>query len=50
MEDAIKLRANSKLLKQKMETATGKKVTLKDISNVKQNSKKTVQTNDIEDV
>lgn len=50
IEDAIKLQANPKLLKQKIETATGKKVTLKDISNIKQNSKKNVQTNDIENV
>ena len=50
IKDAIKLQANPKLLKQKIETATGKKVTLKDISNIKQNSKKNVQKNDLEDV
>ena len=48
--DAIKLQANPKLLQQKIETATGKKVTLKDISNIKQNSKKNIQKNDLEDV
>ena len=50
IEDAIRLQANPKLLKQKIETATGKKVTLKDISNIKQNSKKNIQKNDLEDV
>ena len=50
IEDAIKLQANSKLLKQKIETSTGKKVTLKDISNIKQNSKKNIQKNDLDDV
>lgn len=50
IEDAIKLHANPKLLKQKIETSTGKKVTLKDISNIKQNSKKNIQKNDLEDV
>ena len=50
IEDAIRLQANPKLLKQTIETATGKKVTLKDISNIKQNSEKTIQKNDLEDV
>ena len=48
--DAIKLQANHKLLQQKIEPATRKKVTLKDISNIKQNSKKSIQKNNIEDV
>ena len=43
IEDAIKIQANPKLLKQKIETATGKKVTLKDICNIKQNAKKDLQ-------
>ena len=50
IEDAIKLQANPKLLKEKIETSTGKKVTLKDISNIKQNSKRNIQKNDLEDV
>ena len=50
IEDAIKIQANPKLLKQKIETATGKKVTLKDICNIKQNAKKDLQKNDLENV
>lgn len=50
IEAAIKLKANPKLLKQKIENATGRKVTLKDISNIKQTSKKNLQKNDLEDV
>ena len=44
------IQANPKLLKQKIETATGKKVTLKDICNIKQNAKKDLQKNDLENV
>ena len=40
MENAIKLKANSKLLRQKIEQSTGKEVTLKDIANMKQKTKK----------
>ena len=50
IEDAIKIQANPKLLKQKIKTATGKRVTLKDISNIKQNAKKDFQKNDLDDV
>jgi hypothetical protein len=34
MEDALKLQVNHKLLKERIERTTGKKITLKDISNV----------------
>ena len=40
MENAIKLKENSKLLRQKIEQSTGKKVTLKDIANMKQKQDK----------
>ena len=50
IEDAIQLQANPQLLKEKIENATGKRVTLKDISNIKQNSMKHLKKNDLEDV
>ena len=50
IEDAIKLKANPKLLQQKVENTTGKKITLKDISNLKQNCKKEVKRNDLVDL
>ena len=50
IEDAIKLKANSKLLQQKVENTTGKKITLKDISNLKQNCKREVKRNDLVDL
>ena len=48
--EAIKLQANPKLLQQKVEEATGRKVTLKDISNIKQRSKQDINKNNLEDV
>ena len=48
IEDAIQLQANPKLLKEKIENASGKRVTLKDISNIKQNSMKHLKKNDLE--
>lgn len=50
MEEAIKLKANSKLLREKMERTTGKKVTLKDIANLKQKTKKDLKANDLDAV
>ena len=50
MEEAIKLQVNHKLLKEKIESTTGKKITLKDISNVKQNTRKDFKTSDLKDV
>ena len=49
-EEAIKLKANSKLLQEKLQRTTGKKVTLKDIANLKQNTRKDVQGNDLDEV
>ena len=48
--EAIKLQANPKLLQQKVEETTGRKVTLKDISNIKQRSKQDINKNNLEDV
>ena len=50
VKEAIKLKANSKLLQRKVEATTGKKVTLKDLSNLKQLTKSTVSSNDLKDV
>ena len=50
IEDAIKLQANSKLLKQQIEMTTGQKIMLKDISNVQQNSKKNTNRYNLQDV
>ena len=36
VKESVKLKANKKLLQQKIQTATGKKVTLKDLSNLRQ--------------
>ena len=48
--EAIKLQANPKLVQQKVEQTTGRKVTLKDISNIKQRSKQDLKNNNLEDV
>ena len=48
--EAIQLQANRKLLQQKVEETTGRKVTLKDISNIKQRSKQDFNNNNLEDV
>ena len=50
MREALQLQANSKLPKKKIEVTTGKKLTLKDISNVKQKTKKETNNNRLEDV
>ena len=50
MENAIKLKANSKLLRQKIEQSTGKKVTLKDIANMKQKTRQDFNRNDLDSV
>ena len=36
VKESVKLKANKKLLQEKIQTATGKKVTLKDLSNLRQ--------------
>ena len=48
--EAIKLQANPKLVQQKVEQTTGRKVTLKDTSNIKQRSKQNLKNNNLEDV
>lgn len=48
--EAIKLQANPKLLQQKVEETTGRKVTLKYISNIKQRAKQDLNRNNLEDV
>ena len=50
VKEALQLKANSKLLQQKIQLSTGKKTTLKDISNLRQYSKADVSTNDMEDI
>ena len=50
MEVAIKLKANNKLLQQKIENTTGKKVIFKDIYNIKARTKADMNRNDIEAV
>ena len=50
MREALQLQANSKLPKKKIEVTTGKNLTLKDISNVKQKTKKETNNNRLEDV
>ena len=48
VKSAIKLKANNKLLQQKIEQETGKMVTLKDLSHIKYKSKLSLNKNDIE--
>lgn len=50
MENAIKLKANSKLLRQKIEQSTSKKVTLKEIANMKQKTRQDFNRNDLDSV
>ena len=50
VKSAIKLKANNKLLRQKIEQETGKMVTLKDLSNIKYKSKLSLNKNDIESI
>ena len=50
VKEALKLKANSKLLQGKVESTTGKKVTLKDIANLRQRLKISVTSNDMEEI
>ena len=50
MENAIKLKANSKLLRQKIEQSTSEKVTLKDIANMKHETRQDFNRNDLDSV
>ena len=50
VKESITLKANKKLLQQKVQTATGKKVTLKDLSNLRQKTNQGISKNDISDI
>ena len=50
IKSAIKLKANKKLMRQKIEQETGKMVTLKDLSKIKYKSKLSLNKNDIESI
>ena len=50
VKESIKLKAKKKLLQQKIQTTTGKKVTLKDLSNLRQKTNQGISTNDISDI
>ena len=50
VKSGIKLKANNKLLQQKIEQDTGKKVTLKDISNIKYRTRLSLNRNDLDSV
>ena len=50
VKSAIKLKANNKLLQQKIEQDTGKKVTLKDTSNIKYRTRLPLNRNDLDSV
>ena len=50
IKSAIKLKANKKLMRQKIEQETGKMVTLKNLSKIKYKSKLSLNKNDIESI
>ena len=50
VKSAIKLKANNKWLQQKIEQDIGKKVTLKDISNIKYRTRLPLNRNDLDSV
>ena len=50
VKESITLKANKKFLQQKVQTATGKKVTLKDLSNLRQKTNQGISKNDISDI
>ena len=50
VKKSIKLKANKKLLQQKIQSATGNKVTLKDLSNLRQKINQDISKNDISDI
>ena len=50
VKTAIKLKANNKFLRQIIEQDTGKKVTLKDISNIKYRTRLPLNRNDLDSV
>ena len=50
VKESITLKANKKLLQQKKQTASGKKVTLKDLSNLRQRTNQGISKNGISDI
>ncbi|XP_028413631.1 uncharacterized protein LOC114536483 isoform X1 [Dendronephthya gigantea] len=48
IQGAVRLKANNKLLQQKIQTTTGQRVTLKDISNLKTKTKSKINSNDLD--
>eukprot|EP00794_Sanderia_malayensis_P013540 gene13540-14944_t len=48
IKDVIRLKANSKLIQQKIQTATGRPITLKDIANLKAGTKRSMSSNEME--
>ena len=50
VKESIKLKAKKKLLEQKIQTATGTKVTLKDLSNLHQKTNQGISKNDVSDI
>ena len=50
VKDAISLKANSKLIQQKIQTANGHPITLKDIANIRAETKKAVKSNEMETI
>ena len=50
VKEGLKLKANSKLLQRKVESTTGKRVTLKDIANLRQRLKISVTSNDLKEI
>ena len=49
-KDVLRLKANSKMFQQEIESSTGHAITLKDIANLKYEDKKKNNSNDIEEV
>ena len=50
VKEALSLKANSKLIQQKIQMETGKRITLKDISNLKAEVKKSLKSNSMEEI
>ena len=50
VKESIKLKAKKKLLEQKIQTATGTKVTLKDLSNLHQKTNQGISKNHVSDI
>jgi hypothetical protein len=48
VKDAIRLKANTKLIQQKIEKATGRPITLKDIQNLQTQTRKEHNSNELQ--